>query len=273
LKKEGCDKPDGAGDHERMLEDGANLMDLLLGDNSKQSDNNASDWDQVVDLVDSFLTEEQDWTDDLSFDNSTGMANGLNATINNALDILWVNGDSHHGEEMDNMGTMEFLSGFYNKSHMEHVLLQQGIQILTSVVADIQQVYFMNITCPVKESGNEPTCQPITASIWPETPEGTWVCRTLKHPVTGENIVQSACIDPRWALRTDTCGCCFGNCPLACTSCPCDLYTTGDARGVYIETNLFDGLITYSSCVSSEVAVAMIAQGNTTTCLEECPDI
>lgn len=43
--------------------------------------------------------------------------------------------------------------------------------------------------------------------------EGTFVCRTLYQPVTGEAQIQTVCCNPDRALDSDKCGCCGGSCP------------------------------------------------------------
>jgi hypothetical protein len=201
-------------------------------------------------------------------DNNTSTTTDiLGETLSGIFDNMFTGG-YNHSQSSGGMNT-DFLDN-YNATNTAEMWLDKGIQIMGDVLANVAEEYFASITCPAVDA--EPTCKTMTASIWPDAPDGTWVCRTLKHPVTGEDMIQSACIDPEWALETDECGCCNGGCPTVCDSCPCDLYETGDQSGVLVETNMFNGLIVYNSCVAPELAITLIAQSNATKCLELCPD-
>jgi hypothetical protein len=71
---------------------------------------------------------------------------------------------------------------------------------------DLFPMDFTNITC----SEVDPIC------TGPRGEDGTWVCRTLYHPVTTDAVSFSTCIDPERSVETDTCGCCNDECPEMC---------------------------------------------------------
>lgn len=85
--------------------------------------------------------------------------------------------------------------------------------------------FIKNITCPEVE--DEPLC-PLHPTLDGEERNGTWVCRSVYHPITGMLRNSSACIDPDYALESDECGCCEDVCPQIC-ECGCN--EEGDGKG------------------------------------------
>ena len=122
-------------------------------------------------------------------------------------------------------------------------------------------------------------------------PIGTWVCRTLYDPLTGDPEVFSACVNAASeALPTDACGCCDGTCPAVCT-CRCDLPDGSgnpgvlgtlkmmpmmmmepphwdDTNGTAVDAGHWNATAP-EICVPSEVAVSMVAMEQL-TCVTEC---
>lgn len=146
---------------------------------------------------------------------------------------------------------------------------------------DVFDEYLTSITCP--EVADVPECQP------PPNPrkssfddisidgDGTWVCRTLYNPVTGETLEpQTICIDGEdGALSTDVCGCCE---PDGCPSiCDCGCTTRNNEDGVLVDFEVEsddgdeDSLDLTTECLPSSVAVSIIAlsQG-AVTCNTSC---
>ena len=153
---------------------------------------------------------------------------------------------------------------------------------------------FTSIACTV--DGSEPVC-----AIRPHhhdggfdghnnsssIPTGTWVCRTMYDPLTGEADTFSACVNATSeALPTDSCGCCDGTCPTVCT-CSCDLPDGSGNQGVlgilkampmmmmgpHWDGNRTEDFGNFTAppeiCVPSEVAVSMVAMEEL-TCVTEC---
>jgi hypothetical protein len=152
--------------------------------------------------------------------------------------------------------------------------LLQDMGVVPSVNASL-----VELNCPVSNA-DEPPC----AFDW-NGDIGSWVCRTMYHPVTGEPIEWNACVDPgKKGLSTDTCGCCGGSCPEVCP-CSCEL-VNGSGAGSLVrvresdffsfstwassdEYNWFQGEATL--CLHTEIAVSLVSRpGGETTCLSDC---
>ena len=145
--------------------------------------------------------------------------------------------------------------------------------------------YFTSITCPSSSnemdggSTEQPDCHPIPVGRRPrrnmtttEFGGGTWVCRTLYNPITGNAQNHSVCIDHEdGALALDQCGCCEPNgCPAPC-ECTCN-----DGEGVLVKFEkkggpYGDDSIVLTKCIPPEVAVSKIASKNDrATCDNSC---
>jgi hypothetical protein len=105
--------------------------------------------------------------------------------------------------------------------------------------------FVINIICPVVE--DEPTC----TRPFMNGKNGTWVYRTLYHPITGMARNSSLCIHSDIALDTDDCGCCDpGGCPEQCL-CKCN-----DNGGVLVEGPSKPKLVGLWNCVSSHKSLS-----------------
>ena len=127
--------------------------------------------------------------------------------------------------------------------------------------------YIHNITCPVAD--DQPKCQPPRPRFWQDVISGTWVCRTVYNPVTGEAKTNSACIDDKVALITDQCGCCEPDgCPAPCT-CTCK-----EGHGVLVdfkkESPDGEEVASFTKCVPPEVAISVVAMDDHATCHTTC---
>ena len=133
--------------------------------------------------------------------------------------------------------------------------------------------YMTNITCPVADDA--PDCRPLAPHPFEEKKAGTWVCRTMYNPITGEvQKHHSVCVDDRHALITDKCGCCDPEgCPKPC-SCSCG----EDGHGVLVditppknddEMDKSEGT-TFTKCVPSELAISAIAMTDRVQCHASC---
>jgi hypothetical protein len=116
---------------------------------------------------------------------------------------------------------------------------------------DLFPMDFTNITC----SEVDPIC------TGPRGEDGTWVCRTLHHPVTTDAVSFSTCIDPERSVETDTCGCCNDECPEMCT-CSCGY----DGGGVLVQKD------DSSLCVPPPKALHLISLDDEFSCVTECPN-
>jgi hypothetical protein len=98
---------------------------------------------------------------------------------------------------------------------------------------------------------------------------GTWLCRTLFEPTTGESESWSTCGNTTRALPLDECGCCDGICPTPCT---CDCVLEGDSgAGVLVGFTKQSGE-SGQECMVSEKAISVIAKpGGRAQCVTECP--
>jgi hypothetical protein len=125
-------------------------------------------------------------------------------------------------------------------------------------------------TCPLS-SGD--VTQPLCA-FNTRRDVGAWTCRTLFSPLSGAPVQWNACVDPgKNGLVTDTCGCCGGVCPVAC-SFACDLVDgSGTGALIYVKGNMLYNLRRWlpfdlqvemnvtetTACVPAEIAVSLDA--------------
>jgi hypothetical protein len=130
---------------------------------------------------------------------------------------------------------------------------------------------YSNSTCPSSTTtGSGPECS--YPSKGGEGGTGTWVCRSLNHPVKDEKVIATRCIDPEFSVATDACGCCTDTgCPQEC-SCTCG---GDDDGGVLIEITHTDPdtgeTEVKEKCVDSAEAVSAIAHdGDIVSCSTTC---
>lgn len=104
--------------------------------------------------------------------------------------------------------------------------------------------------------------------------EGVFVCRSKKHPITGD--VKSRfpmCVPSDMAIEGDECGCCDRECPQPCDSCPCDLLED-DKEGGRIIAEGVQVLITGMEeplCVPKFASMMMIYRSDgLVKCNSEC---
>jgi hypothetical protein len=137
----------------------------------------------------------------------------------------------------------------------------------------------VELNCPVSNAGEPPCAFDWNGDI------GSWVCRTMYHPVTGAPIEWNACVDPgKKGLSTDTCSCCGGSCPKMCP-CTCELVNgSGAGSLVRVRERDFFRFSTWLSseeyqwyqveatlCLPAEIAISLISRpGGETTCLSDC---
>jgi hypothetical protein len=88
---------------------------------------------------------------------------------------------------------------------------------------------------------------------------GTWVCRNVTKPDTEEFNVFSTCANTTRALPSDTCGCCDGICPTACT-CECTLdEADGGGPGFLLTVSKKFGE-PEQKCFAPEKAISLVAK-------------
>jgi hypothetical protein len=125
----------------------------------------------------------------------------------------------------------------------------------------IDESTLVDLACPVNDVVNEPTCALRNGEL------GTWLCRTIFEPLTGESDSWSTCGNATRALPLDECGCCDGVCPVECTF-GCPLEGVADA-GVLVTMARPSGE-TNEKCLAPEKAISLIAKaGDRFQCVTE----
>jgi hypothetical protein len=124
----------------------------------------------------------------------------------------------------------------------------------------IDESDLVDLACP-DNSANEPNCALRNGEL------GTWLCRTIFEPLTGESDSWSTCGNATRALPLDECGCCDGVCPVECTV-GCPLEGVDDA-GVLVTMARPSGETT-EKCLAPEKAISLIAKaGGRFQCVTE----
>jgi hypothetical protein len=127
----------------------------------------------------------------------------------------------------------------------------------------IDESALVDLSCP-DNVANEPACALRNGEL------GTWLCRTVSEPLTGESDSWSTCGNATRALPLDECGCCEGACPVQCT-CGCPLEGVADAGVLVTKTSGPSGEES-ETCLAPEKAVSLIAKpGGRFQCVTECP--
>jgi hypothetical protein len=127
----------------------------------------------------------------------------------------------------------------------------------------------LSASCP-GDATDEPDCALRNGEL------GTWLCRTIFEPLTGESDSWSTCGNATRALPLDECGCCEGACPVECT-CGCPLEGVADAGVLVTKTRpSSSGEETENEnegkCLAPEKAISLIAKpGDRFQCVTECP--
>jgi hypothetical protein len=126
----------------------------------------------------------------------------------------------------------------------------------------IDESALVDLSCP-DSVANEPDCALRNGEL------GTWLCRTIFEPLTGESESWSTCGNATRALPLDECGCCDEECPVECT-CGCPLEGVADA-GVLVTKARPSGEEN-EKCLAPEKAISLIAKpGGRFQCVTECP--
>jgi hypothetical protein len=124
----------------------------------------------------------------------------------------------------------------------------------------IDESDLVDLAC-LDNSANEPNCALRNGEL------GTWLCRTIFEPLTGESDSWSTCGNATRALPLDECGCCDGVCPVECTV-GCPLEGVDDA-GVLVTTARPSGETT-EKCLAPDKANSLIAKaGGRFQCVTE----
>jgi len=165
------------------------------------------------------------------------------------------------GRVGDRLGNSTGFGGFKGRFNRTDIGGRRGRRG-GGIEGDLREIFgdespFVNTTCPESSTTAEPDCFARRGEV------GSWVCRTLYNPFTGEAKEFNDCITETRGLETDTCGCCGGVCP---PTCPCECEMRNGETGVLVTGSEGERSI----CVPAERAVSMIV-ADRFSCVEECP--
>ena len=91
---------------------------------------------------------------------------------------------------------------------------------------------------------------------------GIWACRSLHNTLTGDRYNHTVCVNPEVAFVSDSCGCCDGVCPEACT-CPCP---DGSDRVSIDITFLDSSEQSKQKCVHAQASSSLVAMSDKFSC-------